>query len=81
MIFTLSIAGLILIIAGWFFQMIKILKGDRIINKLFVLFYIAGVALLVIHAYTNNLKSLAVFNLISMFISLMVLLALLRKKK
>ena len=70
--------GLILIIIGLIFQLKFSWKGKKEIKKEFLYFYALGVLLLVIDGFMNKLSSLAILNLGSLIVAIIILLRLKR---
>ena len=66
--------GLAFLILGWIVQLFQSWKGSKEIHKGFLFLYIIGVIMLVIDGYMSNLVSLAVLNLVSFVVALLVLL-------
>lgn len=71
----ISLIGLTLIIVAWIFQFLFMDKKKKIYT-LFVVIYILGVAFLVYDGFSSGLKELAIANLISLIVSLLVLIKL-----
>jgi len=75
---SLSLVGLTLVIIGWLIQLAKI-DNNKKINKYFVKFYALGVLVLVYDGFASGLTSLAIANLVSLIVSILVLLKLMKK--
>lgn len=68
-----AVMGLAFIIAGWFVQLFHAFKGRKEIHPLFIAAYAAGVFLLVLDGL-NNMTNLAMMNLISLIVAVLVLI-------
>lgn len=75
---SLSLVGLILVIIGWLFQLVK-MKKDKKINKYFIILYALGVLVLVYDSFTSGLTNLAIANLVSLLVSILVLVKVMKK--
>ena len=73
-----SLIGLLLVIFGWLIQLIK-MKKDLKINPYFVGLYSLGILILVYDGFSSGLNNLAIANLISLIISAIVLVKILKK--
>jgi hypothetical protein len=71
----MAYAGLLLVIGGWIYQFAS--KGNDI-KAGFVLAYAAGVVLLVIDGFQNDMTTLAALNLISLVSAVAVLFKILK---
>lgn len=83
MIFQSSaLIGLGVIIIAWIIQLAYSWKGNSQIKKRFLIIYAIGVALLIIDSYVNDsyLTDVAVFNLISLILAMIVLIRIGSKK-
>ncbi|VVB78092.1 Uncharacterised protein [uncultured archaeon] len=81
MIFQSSaLLGLGVIILAWIIQLAYSWKGNRDMKKSFLIIYVIGVALLVIDGYRTNMQDLAIFNLISLVVTMLVLIRMGYKK-
>ncbi|MDD5331360.1 MAG: hypothetical protein PHE43_00875 [Candidatus Nanoarchaeia archaeon] len=77
----LSLIGLIVLVLGWIIQLIHSWKNNHEIRQWFLIFYMVGVGLLVIDGFQNNLKELAILNLVSLIVAGLILLRLKFRKK
>ena len=75
---SLSLIGLSLVVIGWLVQLVK-MKKDKKINKYFVILYALGVLVLVYDGFNSGLTNLAIANLISLIVSILVLVKILKK--
>ena len=75
---SLSIIGLSIVIIGWLVQLVK-MKKDKKINKYFVMIYALGVLVLVYDGFTAGLTNLAIANLVSLVVSILVLVKVMKK--
>jgi hypothetical protein len=75
---SLSIIGLSIVIIGWLVQLVK-MKKDKKINKYFVMIYALGVLVLVYDGFASGLTNLAIANLISLVVSSLVLVKIMKK--
>jgi len=72
MIFSLSLAGLGVIIAAWITEFFLMGKKKKI-SPIFIGVYILGAGILVYDGFTSGMKELAVANLISCVVAGIVL--------
>jgi len=75
---SLSIIGLSIVIIGWLVQLVK-MKKDKKINKYFVMIYALGVLVLVYDGFASGLTNLAIANLVSLVVSILVLAKVMKK--
>ena len=75
---SLSLIGLSLVVLGWLMQLIK-MKKDLKIKPCFVGFYSLGVLILVYDGFSSGLNDLAIANLISLVISAIIFVKILKK--
>ena len=75
---SLSIIGLSIVIIGWLVQLVK-MKKDKKINKYFVMLYVLGVLILVYDGFASGLTNLAIANLVSLVVSSLVLVKVMKK--
>ena len=75
---SLSLVGLSIVIIGWLVQFFSMNKNKKI-SKYFIILYSLGVLVLVYDGFTSDLTSLAIANLISLLVSVLVLIKVLRK--
>lgn len=75
---SLSLIGLSLVVIGWLVQLLM-MKKDKKINKYFVILYALGVAVLVYDGFTAGLTNLAIANLVSLIVSILVLVKVMKK--
>jgi hypothetical protein len=73
-----SIIGLTLVVLAWITQFFIMPKSKKI-SPFFILIYAIGVAFLVYDGFSSGLNNLAVMNLISLIVSLIVLIKVLMK--
>ncbi|MDO8516911.1 MAG: hypothetical protein Q7S33_02195 [Nanoarchaeota archaeon] len=71
----IAFIGLTLIIIGWIIQFLLMGKKKKIYAS-FIIIYSLGVAFLVYDGFISGLNSLAIANLISLAVSLIVLIKL-----
>lgn len=76
-----AMLGLTLIILSWITQLLFILKNNNEINPWFIFFYSLGVIALIIDGFKINNQDIALFNLITLIFSSIVLITLLNKKE
>jgi uncharacterized membrane protein (DUF373 family) len=74
-----SLIGLGIIVVAWLVQFFLISKKSKKINPYFVGLYALGVAVLVYDGFSSGLKNLAIANLVSLVVSVLVLVRVLRK--
>jgi len=74
---SLSIIGLSLVVIGWLVQLVK-MKKDKKINKYFVMIYALGVLVLVYDGFTSGLTNLAIANIASLIVSVLVLVKVMK---
>jgi len=74
-----SLIGLGIIVVAWLVQFFLINKKSKKINPYFVGLYALGVAVLVYDGFSSGLKNLAIANLVSLVVSVLVLVRVLRK--
>ena len=72
--------GMVLIIVGWLIQLKHVWAQKKDIKFEFIVIYACGVALLFIDGFINNLLSLALLNLISFLVTMLVILKLKKRK-
>ena len=72
--------GLILIAIAWLIQLCFVLKGNKKIQPLFIIIYIIGVSLLAYNGFVASGIAGAKFELASLIVSAVVLIAVLAKK-
>ena len=65
--------GLGLIVVGWVIQLIEVCKKKKRLNRIFVIMYVIGVALLVADGFMNGLMTLAFLNLVCLVVVALVL--------
>jgi hypothetical protein len=75
---SLSLVGLSLVVIGWLVQLVK-MKKDKKINKNFIILYSLGVAVLVYDGFNAELTNLAIANLVSLIVSVLVLVKVMKK--
>ncbi|MFH0906552.1 MAG: hypothetical protein V1824_04410 [archaeon] len=75
---NLSIIGLVLIILAWIAELFKMGELKQI-RPCFIALYILGVVFLVIDGFSSNLTTLAILNLITGVIALIVLIKAVKK--
>lgn len=71
--------GLFIIAIAWLVQLVMVYRGDKSIQKLFVILYIIGVLFLVINAFNVGLVQVAWFELGTLIAAGLVLIKLLVK--
>jgi uncharacterized protein with PQ loop repeat len=76
----LSQGGLLIIAIAWIGQLYHVLRGNKNITPFFIVSYMVGVLLLVISGYLANLP-VSYFELGTLVAALIVLIAVLRKKR
>lgn len=77
---TLTNIGLIIIVLAWVYQFFVSLKRGRSLSINFIIIYSVGVLLLVIDGFKTGLITLAIINLISLIVALLVLSININKK-
>jgi membrane-bound ClpP family serine protease len=73
-----SLIGLSIIIISWVVLFFLIKKSKRI-SPIFIIIYSLGVLVLVYDGFNSGLRSLAIANLISFIVSVLVLIKVLKK--
>ena len=73
-----SLIGLSVIVASWIVQFF-LMKKSKKISPYFILIYALGVAILVYDGFNSSLKELAIANLVSFIVSILVLVKVLKK--
>ncbi|MEI7719369.1 MAG: hypothetical protein WCI72_05855 [archaeon] len=73
-----SIIGLSLVIIAWLVQLLTMDKTKRV-NRYFVIIYALGVLILVYDGFNTGLINLAIANLISLVVSILVLIRVMKK--
>lgn len=74
---SLSLIGLSLVVIGWLVQLVK-MKKDKKINKYFIILYALGVLVLVYDGFNSGLTNLAIANLVSLVVSVLVLIKVIK---
>jgi 4-hydroxybenzoate polyprenyltransferase len=72
--------GLVIIIVSWFVQLLYNAKGKKEINPIFCILQAAGISLLVYGSFIAGDTVLAILNLLSAVMALVVLVSLYIKK-
>jgi len=67
------IIGLVLIAIGWLLQLASSWSGKRELRKRFIIFYIIGVAVLIIDSFMKGDNISAFFNLVTLILAGIVL--------
>lgn len=75
---SLSLIGLTLVIIGWLVQLLM-MKKDKKINRYFIILYALGVLVLVYDGFNSGLTNLAIANLVSLAVSVLVLVKVMKK--
>jgi len=75
-----ALLGLGLVVIAWIIQLVYSWKGSKEIKNRFLVIYAVGIALLVIDGYRTGMKSVAIFNLISLVIAMIIFIRVSSKK-
>ena len=75
----LSIIGLGLVVLAWAYQLLKVIGGSRTIQTAFVGLYAVGVLLLVADGIMAEFTELALLNLMSLAIAVIICFFLIRR--
>lgn len=76
----LTTIGLLLIVLGWTYQAITLIRGDKTIKPIFVLFYSLGVLFLILEVSPIRFSNFISLNGLSFFISIITLIIILKRK-
>jgi hypothetical protein len=72
-----SLIGLSLIIVAWLIQLFA--KNVRRVSRMFVGVYVFGVAVLVYDGFSSGMRDLAIANLVSLVVALLVFVKIIRR--
>ncbi|MFH1420456.1 MAG: hypothetical protein ABIG30_00645 [Candidatus Aenigmatarchaeota archaeon] len=68
------LAGLALIILAWFIQLVYAMKGSNDIHYSFIIVYVIGVAIVAADSYMTGLKTIAMLNLATFALAVLVMI-------
>ncbi len=74
-------AGLVLVAIGWLIQLAYLIRGNKEIQPLFIVFYLVGVSFLVVNNYLKHGIIGAIFEISTLITSAVVLVAILVRRK
>lgn len=76
----ISLIGLVFILIGWIVQLV-VMKTDRKVNPIFVLFYIAGTIMIAYEDFFRGWVDLSVANVLIMLVAIVVFVISISERK
>lgn len=70
---TLSVIGLLIIVAAWGLQFLSVSKKNKSLNPVFLIIYAIGAVLLTIDGFNTGLNQMAVLNLVAVLFAFLTL--------